>query len=130
MTTAGPSFKLTRALDKEESEWARKLRLVAHNNREAVIREYFKCDPRDFQWVPVEGTEERKWFDRINECLREEQGTYVGKSGAQWHNHRDGKRLLTSCRNSVEWKNEARRFWWDTTNSVSFRADDCDFPGV
>lgn len=130
LTTEGPGLKMTRELDKDEMTMLRELRMVAVRNRDEIIRDYFKENPDDFRWVPVEGTEERKWYDRLVDCASDKHPmVYVGESGRKWHSLDDARRLLTSCRNSVQWKEEARRFWWDTTNAVSCRADDYDFPG-
>jgi hypothetical protein len=104
------------------------LRRVLHNHRSALIR-YLGGDPRKYAWAPIEGSEERKWYDFIESCLKDEPGIYQGESGKRWHSLKDAQRLLESCENTEAWKNEARCFWWDCTHAaMSWKAVDYDWP--
>lgn len=123
----GPVFKPPdfSKMTKEQIEALRQLRLVLSRNRDSLII-HLGGKPEDYQWLPPEGTEERVWYDHIVSCANEKDGgVSTGQSGKEWDHNKDGKRLLTGCRNTVEWKKEARCFWWDTTHAAkSWKAND------
>jgi hypothetical protein len=126
---AGPYFKMpTVKLTKQQLDAIAHLRRVMHNHRSRVI-EFLGGDPRKFAWTPMEGSEERKWYDFIESCLTDDPGVYKGQSGKEWHTRQDAQRLLESCENTEQWKKEARCFWWDCTHAAeSWKADDYEWP--
>lgn len=106
----------------------RELRMVMSRNRAEIIRR-LGGDPANYRWEPVEGTPEREWYDHLMTYSQDRNvGIVTAMSGREWHTKKDADRLLTSCCDSIEWKDEARRFWWDTTHQQSWRSDDYDWP--
>lgn len=130
LSTEGPAFKLPDRDKLNKSQWdaLRQLRLVMSRHRDMLIR-HLGGNPDVYKWTPAEGTEERTWYDHLVACSKEnEGGVSEGQTGRRWHHLKDAKRLLEACRNTDEWKKEARSFWWDTTHAKSYRTDDYDWP--
>jgi hypothetical protein len=126
----GPGFRMpprTQVNDAQMDAIA-KLRRVLTRHRDQVVR-YLGYDPANYKWVPAEGSEERKWYDFIESCIHDEPGIYEGQSGKRWNTLTDAKRLIESCRNTEQWRKEARCFWWDCTHAVaSWKSKDYDWP--
>lgn len=124
LTMTPPRVKLSPA----DYETIRELRKTMGRNRAELIRR-LGGNPADYRWEPVEGTPEREWYERILECSEDRNvGIVTASSGREWHTKKDADRLLTTCEDSVEWKDEARKFWWDTTHQASWRSEDYDWP--
>jgi hypothetical protein len=125
-----PSVRLNPSVERERLilEAIAQLRRVMNRHRSSLIR-FLGGDPKQFSWVPAEGSEERTWYDFIESCLKDEPGVYKGQSGKVWHTRHDAQRLLDSCENTEQWKKEARCFWWDCLHSAeSWKADDYNWP--